>query len=39
MMVYILTAQVAPESLKAWETSQNLHEMPSVEEVINFPGA
>lgn len=36
IMVYIVIARMAPKTLEVWETSQDLREMPLLENVLNF---
>lgn len=36
IMVYIVIARMAPRTLEAWETTQDLREMPLLENVLNF---
>lgn len=36
LIVYVLIARMAPRTLQAWETSQDLQEMPTLKEILNF---
>ena len=36
MIVYVLIARMAPRTLQAWETSQDLREMPTMADVLEF---
>lgn len=36
MIVYVLIVRMAPRTLQAWETSQDLREMPTLVEILNF---
>lgn len=36
IIVHILISRMAPRTLEAWETTQDLRDMPSVEDVLRF---
>lgn len=36
IMTYVLISRMAPRTLEAWETTQDLRDMPAVNDVLNF---
>lgn len=36
VIVYVLISRMAPRTLEAWEISQDLRDMPTIEDVLKF---